>query len=192
MQDAAVSVDDRLRQAGRARGVEDPEGVVEGNALEGELGARPRSSELSPGHRHGGLGAPRGSRARARRSGRGRRRSRSRLGICRGDVGDDVEPVEVLAAVAVAVDGRTSPSARSGRSGRRRCPGRSPASSSTRWRRGWPWRGRRSGPPGRSAGRRRRGRPCVTPRARRPSRTAATCSRSSPQRSSESSRSSDA
>ena len=48
-QDAAVAVDDRLRQPGRARGVEDEERMVERHALEGQRAvagrpARPRSS----------------------------------------------------------------------------------------------------------------------------------------------------
>ena len=58
-----------------------------------------------------------------------------------------------------------APSARSGRSGRRRCARRSPASSSTTPRRGSRWRGRRRSSRGCSACRRRRDR-----RARRPSR----------------------
>ena len=38
-QDPALALDDRLRQAGGAGGVEDPERVVEGDALEAQLGA---------------------------------------------------------------------------------------------------------------------------------------------------------
>ncbi len=38
-EDPALALDDRLRQAGGAGGVEDPERVVEGDPLEGELGA---------------------------------------------------------------------------------------------------------------------------------------------------------
>ena len=38
-QDAALALDDRLRQAGGAGRVEDPERVVEGDALEAQLGA---------------------------------------------------------------------------------------------------------------------------------------------------------
>ena len=52
-QDAAVALDDRLRQAGGARGVEDPERVVEGDALEAELDALAEVGELAPGHRRG-------------------------------------------------------------------------------------------------------------------------------------------
>ena len=47
-QDPAVALDDRLRQAGRARRVEDPERVVEGDAVELELGARPERLDLAP------------------------------------------------------------------------------------------------------------------------------------------------
>ena len=47
-EDPAVSVDDRLRQPGRAGGVEDPEGVVEGHPLEGELGALPELRAAVP------------------------------------------------------------------------------------------------------------------------------------------------
>src|SRR4030095_5361233 len=52
-QDAAVPVDDRLGEAGRPGGVEDPEGVIEGDAVEGELGARAEVGELYPCHRLG-------------------------------------------------------------------------------------------------------------------------------------------
>ena len=47
-QDPALALDDRLRQAGGARGVEDPERVVEGDALEGELGALAFGQQVAP------------------------------------------------------------------------------------------------------------------------------------------------
>ena len=50
-QDPAVALDDRFRQPGRARGVEDPERVVEGDPLEGELGARAGLEQLVPADR---------------------------------------------------------------------------------------------------------------------------------------------
>ena len=57
-QDPALALDDRLRQPGRAGGVEDPERVVEGDALEAQLGALAGGEQLVPG---GGVArAPRG------------------------------------------------------------------------------------------------------------------------------------
>ena len=47
-QDAALALDDRLRQAGGAGGVEDPERVVEGDALEGQLGALALDQQVVP------------------------------------------------------------------------------------------------------------------------------------------------
>ena len=66
-QDAALALDDRLRQAGGAGGVEDPERVVEGDALEARA-RRPRRRRAA---------RPSGSR---RAAGRGRARGRGRGG----------------------------------------------------------------------------------------------------------------
>ena len=46
-QDAAVAVHDRLRQAGGARGVEHPQGVLERDLLEAQRGARAALGECS-------------------------------------------------------------------------------------------------------------------------------------------------
>ena len=111
-QDPALALDDRLRQAGGAGGVEDPERVVEGDPLEGELGALAGGEQLVPAHR-----ARRGRRGRGRGRGRGGRRSApgsasppaarrgSRGGRSRGRRSGSRRP-------------RRGPSARSGRSGR--------------------------------------------------------------------------
>ena len=97
-QDAALALDDRLRQPGGAGGVEDPERVVEGDPLEVELGALAGVGELLPGHRvveaaEVGVGIEVGKDDRA-----GQARHR------RLQLGDHVAAVEVPAAVAVAVD----------------------------------------------------------------------------------------
>ena len=63
-QDPALALDDRLRQPGGAGGVEDPERVVEGDALEAQLGARAGGEQLVPGESR---------RAAAERSGAGSR-----------------------------------------------------------------------------------------------------------------------
>src|SRR5207342_2266756 len=94
-QDAALRLDDRLRQAGRAGGVEDPERVIEGEALEGQLGALAGGEQLVPGGRVAqwgevGLGVEVGEDDRAPQA-------RHRL-LQRGE---GVATVEVLAAVAV-------------------------------------------------------------------------------------------
>ena len=127
-----MSLDDRLRQAGGPRGVEDPERVVEGDLLEAQLGTASPSSRSCP--RVIGGGRPS---SRAGRAGGGAQIGSDDGALeCRGsarcDPGDRVEAVEVPAVVAVAVDRRRAPWARSGRSGRRRSRRRSPASSSTR------------------------------------------------------------
>ena len=191
-QDPAVPLDDRLRQAGGPRRVEDPEGMVEGDALEAERRARAELAELPPGHRRGaavaalqggqvGGGArDRGRRPRAPATGSGRRsRRRSRAGRSPCRRSGSRPP-------------RRAPSARSARSGRRRSRGRSRASRMTRSRRGSPPRGRRSGPRGRSGDRRRRGRRGRRPGPAGPRRPRRPAARSSPQRSSVSSRSSEA
>ena len=97
-QDAALALDDRLRQAGGAGGVEDPERVVEGDALEGEFGALAGGEQLVPAHRVAqggevGVGIEVGEDDGALQ--------RRHLGL---QAGDRLAPVEVLAAVAVAVD----------------------------------------------------------------------------------------
>ena len=79
--------------------------MVEGHPLEGELGALPELRQLSPGHRLGDLRVVRevgelGGGAQVRDDD-----DALEAPDLRGDVGDDLEPVEVLAAVAVAVDG---------------------------------------------------------------------------------------
>ena len=103
-QDAAVSLDDRLRQAGGAGRVEDPERVVEGDPREGQLNALAEVEQLSPGHRLG--------------EGRALLECLELGGLAQvgddddpleardlgGDLGDGPDPVEVPAAVAVAVD----------------------------------------------------------------------------------------
>ena len=78
-QDAALTLDDRLRQAGRAGRVEDPERVVERQALEARArrarrAARPSRSAPAPcarsmGSRRRSLPRARGGRSRARRIG---------------------------------------------------------------------------------------------------------------------------
>ncbi len=176
-EDAALRVHDRLRQAGRARGVEDPHRVLEGHALERRAPRRwagtPRPSR--PRRRRGSRASPcararasRPARARSARCGHGPyRRSGSRRRSA-------------------------APSARSGRSGRRRCAPRSRASSSTTPRRGSWWRGRRRSSRGCSACRRRRGRRarCPSPSGRPAMR--AVCERSSSHVHSPASRSSEA
>ncbi len=103
-QDAAVALDDRLGQARGARGVEDPQGVVEGHLLKarargGALGVR--VEQLLPGDR---------SRAHGCRLCR-RVQVGQQDGLLDGwelgqDSGGDSGAIEVLAAMAVAVDGQ--------------------------------------------------------------------------------------
>ena len=176
-QDAALALHDRLGQPRGAGGVEDPERVVEGHALERELAVE--GQQLVPEHES------RSPRARrAPRSGRGRGRAAPRL-LERGHLR--------LAAPATISSGRSpcrrsgsrrppaAPWARSARSGRSRCGRRTPARRSTRWRRGSPWPGRR--PPSRGcwACRPPRGRPAPPPARPGPARARATCRASSPQ-----------
>ena len=153
-EDPALPVDDRLGQPGRARAVEDPERMVER-----EL----RERQLAPAHLR--------EIARARRSGPVEVRAATTVCFSVGS-----SPLQLRDAVACGRSPcrrsgsrrpRAAPSARSARSGRRRCGRRSPASSSTRSRRCSRRRGRRRSSRGCSAGRRRRGRP-----ARRPARAA--------------------
>ena len=91
-QDAAVAVDDRLRQAGRARREQHEQRVVEGDRLERE---RPGLGEqLVPGD--------------ARRAPRARRRGRGRRGAAsagrRGSSATSLAAVDRAVAVAVAAD----------------------------------------------------------------------------------------
>ena len=87
-QDPAVALDDRLRQPGRAAGVQDPQRVVEVHRLEHERRLRrPRRETRPPSRPRRGSPGARASRRRA--SGSPRRRA----------------AVEIAAAVAIAVDG---------------------------------------------------------------------------------------
>ena len=97
-EDPAVALHDRLRQAGRARRVEHPQGVVEGHLLEARLGALAPGLELAPGDRsrerrriEGGVGVRQQHGARHRRQ----------LGE---DAAHRLEAIEVATAVAIAVD----------------------------------------------------------------------------------------
>ena len=152
---------DRLRQPGRAGGVEDPQRVVERHALERQRARRAPVSDSQ-------LSSPRTAVKLEPRHRVGDRRQRLRA-------------VELAAVVAVARAPPAAPSARSARSGRSRCARRSPASSSTTPRPAT----RTPGTPPRSRGcsacRRRRGRRARRPaRAARP-RSARVSARSSPQ-----------
>ena len=159
-QDAALRLHDRLRQAGGAGGVEDPERVVEGDALEAELGALARGEQLVPARSRRAAG-----RGRARGRGRAGRRCARRLGISACSAARTSRAGRSPCRRSGSRRPRRGPWARSGRSGRSRWPGRSRASSWTRPRRCWRWRGRRRSPRGCSACRRRRGRR-ARPRAR--------------------------
>ena len=97
-QDAPVPLDDRLRQAGGPRGVEDPERVVERHLLEGEFGTCARIAQFVPADRvlepaEVGLRVHVGEDHRVLEG--------RHLAL---EPRDNVEPVEVAAAVAVAVD----------------------------------------------------------------------------------------
>ena len=89
-QDAAVAVDDRLRQAGGARRVEDPERVVEGERRRTRARESAGPEEARPPSR-----CRRGSRSRT---------VRSSPGISAAIASTIVGAVEVAPAVAVAVD----------------------------------------------------------------------------------------
>ena len=167
-EDAAVPVDDRLRQPGRAGGEEHVQRVGERDGVELE---RPRlGEELVPaervraarrrgrprtgrGRRARATAAPRGPRPPARGGRRPCRRSGSRRS-------------------------RGGPSARAGPAGRGRCAARTRRRRSPRSRRGWRWRGTRRASRGCSAGTRRPGRPgrrraAAAPRAPAPPARAA-------------------
>ena len=97
-EDPAVALDDRLRQAGGARGVEHPERVVEGQLLELDLARLARVEQLPVADRVAqagevGLGLQVGQDDRVL--------DRLHLGE---QPGDDVGAVEVASVVAVAVD----------------------------------------------------------------------------------------
>ncbi len=172
-------VDDRLRQAGGARGVEDPERMVERERREAEGLALARHEELVPA----------GHVLQLRRTG-GRGGLRVEVGDQDGvpDAGDRLlqlptigRAVEVLAAVAVAVDAEQHLRLDLGEAVDHACRRRSPARREDQTRRSRRRRGRRASPRGCSAGRRRRGR-----RSRRPGRAGRrrprpTFARSSPQ-----------
>ena len=94
--DAAVAVHDRLGQAGGARGVDDPQRMVERHRLEGERrrgSARSSAQPIAVGPR-----ALRGG-AEARDPHGG-----AQPGQAGGDLPHHLDPVEDLAVVAVAVD----------------------------------------------------------------------------------------
>ena len=97
-QDPALPLDDRLRQARRAGGVEDPERVVEGDALEAQLGPLAGGQQLAPGGRVA-QGREVGVRVEVGEDDRALQAWHLRLQLCHG-----LAAVEVLAAVAVAVD----------------------------------------------------------------------------------------
>ena len=93
-----MTVDDRLRQAGGARAVEHPEGMIEGQLLERERHSFALGPQVAPGD---GVTQARESRvgveiAEHHRVLDGRKRCQQLL--------EDAGAVEVLAAVAIAVD----------------------------------------------------------------------------------------
>ncbi|GAA4992378.1 hypothetical protein GCM10025734_20390 [Kitasatospora paranensis] len=92
-QDAALALDDGLRQAGGARGVEHPERVVEGELFEDRLGVV--GDEVLPGQ--GALGGGGAQQRDVHHGVHGRQLA--------AEFGDDVGAVVVLAAVVVPVDG---------------------------------------------------------------------------------------
>ena len=178
-QDAAVAVHDRLRQAGRARGVQHPQRVIEGHLLEARRGSPRRrrvqrsssSLQLMPAQAAPGAGG---------------------LGV---EVGQQHRVLDVGSSARIAVERpcgrspcrrggsrrpRAAPSARSGRSGRSRCARRTPARRSTRSRRSTRPPETRPASRGCSACRRPRGRPADAERAQAGA-AAATCALSSPQ-----------
>ena len=144
-QDAAVAVDDRLRQPGGARGEQHVERVVERDLVEGQLPGL--GEQLVPRHRVGHGVRP---------------------VVQPDDVPDARQPLADRGQLVALVDllgrrtgttrRRAAPSARAGRGGRRRCARRTPARTPPRRRPG----SRRPGTPrssrGRAAGTRRPGR----------------------------------
>ncbi len=115
-----MAVHDRLRQPGGAGGVEHPQGVIEGHLLEVELGALAARQEIRPlkaCRRAGPACAVGGVRAGPAPAVRGARAGRLPVQIGREhdvlhrrQLGEDalesLAAVEVLATVAVAVDGQ--------------------------------------------------------------------------------------
>ena len=97
-EDPAVAVDDRLREPGRAGAVEHPERVVEGDVREGERLVLALGQEVVPGV---ASGAPRA--AAPVEVGQDDRPLEA--AASRPAAPDDIEPVVVAPAVAVAVDG---------------------------------------------------------------------------------------
>ena len=96
-QDAAVAVDDRLRQPGRARAVEDVERMVERDLLEAQrprLGAAARPRSIASGNGR-----------RARIGGRGATTVARRLGSAARMAATSSARSTVAVAVAIAVDG---------------------------------------------------------------------------------------
>lgn len=92
-EDAALGLDDRLGQSGGARGVQDPQGVLEGDLL--ELGFRVGGRQGRPVQ--GALGGVRAEQRDVYEGAQG--------GQFAAEFGDRLPAVVLLAAVAVAVDG---------------------------------------------------------------------------------------
>lgn len=92
-EDAALGLDDGLGEAGRARGVEDPQGVLEGDLFEDGLRVGRGQGRPLQGA-FGGFGAEQGD-----------VHDGAQGGQFAAEFGDRVAAVVLLAAVAVAVDG---------------------------------------------------------------------------------------
>jgi hypothetical protein len=98
-QDPAVALDDRLGKAGGARGIEDPEGVVERHRLEFGIGSGTGAFDLRP---RDAVREARGVGVRVEVRHEDGVLQRGHLAL---ESRDHVHTVEVLAAVAVAVGG---------------------------------------------------------------------------------------
>ena len=145
-QNPAVAVNDRLREAGRARGEEHVERVRERQRLELE---RPFVGEKL---------APRRERRRARAPGTEPRR-RPRGSAARRGPRPPARAGRRAARPTCSPQRQAAASARAGRGGRGRCARRTRAGTSPRSRRGWRRRGTRRASPGCSAGTQPPGRP---------------------------------
>src|ERR1039458_3685079 len=97
-----MTLDDRLRQAGGAGGVEHPQWMVEWDLLEAKLSAPAPLEELLEAHLPGARGRRRGIGAIVQV---GNTHDVLHSGHLPEDALDDRGPVEVLAPVPVAVDG---------------------------------------------------------------------------------------
>ena len=165
-----MPVDDRLRQAGRARREQHVQRVVEGQRVERKRPARSRA------------GRPTRQRPAARRP-RHRRRERGRRCGARAARLAPPPPTGGGLRACRRTGSRRRANSTVGSSWPRRLStlrGPNSAGRSPRPRQGWPQRGRRRASPGRSGGTRRRGRRARrrAPAGRRAPR--ATCSRRSP------------